>query len=233
MKTPLGSRSLLFGVHCWLVHPFYVAKAWKELYGPVKDYRIWTSFLVHDWGYWGKSNMDGPEGEEHVKLGAELMHKWFDGPQEKITVADRYLRAISVFGEILPEGAQVLVGKSNYRITGYSRDLYGRRLIHMEVGSSKWYDFCLYHSRHYAKAHNKSFSKLCVADKYAFCLEPAWFYLPRAILSGELHEYLEKANGKLPGYHAGRKNGWVKYIEWHKALKDYMYKWVMENKDKV
>lgn len=71
MKT--GTRSLLFGAHNLLLHPALVFLAWWRLYGFPADPRLWIAFLVHDWGYWGKPNMDGPEGETHVELGARIM----------------------------------------------------------------------------------------------------------------------------------------------------------------
>ena len=69
----IGTKSLLFGAHCWFLHPFFLAKAWRALYGPPRGFRLWTSFFVHDLGYLGKRNLDGPEGEEHVQLGARIM----------------------------------------------------------------------------------------------------------------------------------------------------------------
>ena len=42
--------------------------------------RLWIAFAVHDLGYWGKPNMDGPEGERHVLWGATLMRRLF-GPE--------------------------------------------------------------------------------------------------------------------------------------------------------
>ena len=71
MRT--GTRSLLFGAHNLLLHPALVFLAWWRLYGFPADPRLWVAFLVHDWGYWGKPNMDGPEGETHVELGARIM----------------------------------------------------------------------------------------------------------------------------------------------------------------
>lgn len=69
----LGTRSLLFGAHQVLLHPLFLALAWHRLYGPPLDPRLWAAFLVHDWGYWGKPNMDGPEGETHPELGGRIM----------------------------------------------------------------------------------------------------------------------------------------------------------------
>ncbi len=75
MKT--GTKSILFGAHQFLIHPLVLALAWWQLYGFPFDPRLWIAFVVHDLGYWGKPNMDGPEGERHVEWGANLMHQWF------------------------------------------------------------------------------------------------------------------------------------------------------------
>lgn len=78
----VGTKSVLFGAHCFIIHPFFVAIAWIKLYGFPFDPRIWIAFFVHDLGYWGKPNMDGTEGETHVELGARIMgifgKKWSD-----------------------------------------------------------------------------------------------------------------------------------------------------------
>lgn len=74
----IGTKSLLFGTHNIILHPILVAIAWTKLYGFPKSVKLWLAFIVHDWGYWGKSNLDGNEGIRHPELGANLMHKWFD-----------------------------------------------------------------------------------------------------------------------------------------------------------
>lgn len=79
--APVGTKSLLWGVHCFFIHPFWVALAWKRLYGFPWDPRLWVAFVVHDWGYWGKKHMDGPDGDRHVILGAQIMHFLFDRPR--------------------------------------------------------------------------------------------------------------------------------------------------------
>lgn len=74
----IGTRSILFGVHCFFIHPFFVALGWWRLYGFPFDPRLWVAFFVHDLGYWGKPNMDGPEGEKHPELGARIVHSVCD-----------------------------------------------------------------------------------------------------------------------------------------------------------
>jgi hypothetical protein len=39
------------------------------------DPRLWLVFIVHDLGYLGKPNMDGPEGETHPEFGAAIMRR--------------------------------------------------------------------------------------------------------------------------------------------------------------
>ncbi|KAA6348676.1 hypothetical protein EZS27_003909 [termite gut metagenome] len=74
----VGTKSVLFGAHCFFIHPLFVFIAWWKLFGFPYDIRLWVAFFVHDLGYWGKPNMDGKEGETHVELGAKIMHALFD-----------------------------------------------------------------------------------------------------------------------------------------------------------
>lgn len=79
----VGTKSVLFGAHQFLIHPWFVAWGWWKLYGFPWDPRLWISFFVHDLGYIGKPNMDGKEGELHPYWGACLMgvlfgRKWFE-----------------------------------------------------------------------------------------------------------------------------------------------------------
>jgi hypothetical protein len=76
-----GTKSLLFGEHQFLIHPLYVALAWRSMFGFPRDLRLWLCFLVHDWGYWGKEDMDGESGRKHPWPGAVLAHRLLDrGP---------------------------------------------------------------------------------------------------------------------------------------------------------
>lgn len=73
----VGTKSLLFGVHAFWLHPFFVAWSWWKLYGFPQDLRLWVAFIVHDWGYWGKRDMDGPDGRNHVEVGGRIMETLF------------------------------------------------------------------------------------------------------------------------------------------------------------
>lgn len=80
----LGTRSLLFGVHQFAWHPITVWLAWRRLYG-APGWRETVCILIHDWGYWGCAEMDGPEGEAHPYLGARLAG-WLFGPAYRVLV---------------------------------------------------------------------------------------------------------------------------------------------------
>jgi hypothetical protein len=179
----VGTKSVLFGAHQFLIHPWFVAAAWWNLYGFPFDPRLWVAFFVHDLGYVGKPNMDGPEGETHVELGARIMG--------------------ALFG-------------------------------------AAWADFTRYHSRFYAKRDGRSFSRLCVADKLAVSLEPAWLYLPRVILTGEIREYMRLAGVRNPASkYAGEPP--TKYESagldlssrraWFLNMTEFLRRWAYEHRD--
>lgn len=52
------------------------------------------------------------------------------------------------------------------------------------------YFFCLYHSSNFARARGAWPSALYLPDKVSILFDPAWFYLLRARLSGEIEEYV-------------------------------------------
>jgi len=73
----IGTKSLLFGAHQFILHPLFVAWGWWLLYGFPWDPRLWVAFIIHDWGYWGSPNMDGEEGKMHPRWAARKMRRWF------------------------------------------------------------------------------------------------------------------------------------------------------------
>lgn len=177
MKT--GTKSLLFGVHCFFIHPFFVAWAWIWLYGWPWHPLYWLAFLVHDWGYWGCEKMDDERGELHPILGARIL-RFFGG-----------------------------------------RD---------------WYYFALYHSRFLAVRDGQRFSRLCVADKLAIALTPAWLYLPMARATGEIREYMaQTALNVRAGERLDERER--RMIEsdnqraWYAGVRAYIRRWVDEHRD--
>ena len=104
---------------------------------------------------------------------------------------------------------------------------FGARLMGFFFGI-RWYEFCLYHSRHYAKKFNKLPSKLCFADKLAFVYTPRWLYLPLVTLTGEINEFLDNANQKESKYWT--PTGYDKK-KWHAQLKQHFIDWVNIHKN--
>lgn len=193
----VGTKSLLFGVHQVIIHPFFVFITWWKLFGFPKDPRLWVAFIVHDWGYWGKSNMDGKgEGETHPEKGARIMHCLFD--------RRAYIDTLGLDGQ----------GK-----------LINSRLYDLNK-SRKWYKFTLYHSRFYAKNDNAPISKLCIADKFVFCIQPKWMYIPMASWSGEIYEYMDEKKGRSGIAHKSKE-------DWYNHVKDYMDKWVKDEMNNI
>ncbi len=134
----IGTKTVLFGYHQFLLHPLIVAAAWWKLYGFPSDPRFWAAFFLHDIGYLGKPNIDGVEGQLHPFDGALIMHFLFDGADD-----------------------------------------------------SKWYRFCLYHSRTIANTYFAPLSQLGYADKLAFLLYPKRLLRVLYFFSGELTEYMK------------------------------------------
>ena len=222
MKT--GTKSILFGVHCFLLHPVFVAIAWIKLYGFPWDPRIWIAFFVHDLGYIGKLDIDGVQGETHVELGAKIMHL-FDGYDHKRIPYEIHNKIMSSYiEELRSNGWKVTSGRS-----------YGYKYFEVLLRKRRtaWHDFALYHSRYYARANFKPYSKLCVADKLAFVITPRWLYIPLATASGEIREYIQRAMGHLSEafydsylkFHPGIKRSWLV------LAKMQTQNWILEHKN--
>jgi hypothetical protein len=94
----------------------------------------------------------------------------------------------------------------------------------------QWHNFTGYHSRFYAKRDGQPFSKLCVADKFAFCLTPKWLYLPMVRATGEIHEYL--ALSAASNQHSKYSSMCISvdsHDAWFDGLKRYLTGWVFEH----
>ena len=196
----VGTKSILFGAHQFLIHPWFVAAAWSKLYGFPWDPRLWVAFFVHDLGYWGKPNMDGPEGERHVLFGARVMGWLFD--RRGHTTVHRFAHVPS-------------------------RDW-------PDAAPSTWYLFTLLHSRFIAMRLRIPFSRLCVADKLAIALTPAWLYLPLARATGEIKEYMKLAEARTaagePKY-ASMQVSTSAERRWFEDVREYLRRWVEVHKD--
>lgn len=167
----IGTRSLLFGVHQILIHPWFVALGWWKLYGFPYDPRLWVAFFVHDLGYWGMPNMDGAEGERHPHLGARIMGALFDV---------RGWRG-DYWRDMLAIACNRLLGPCE-----------------KHTARGNWYCFTFYHSRYLSEQYETIPSRLCWADKMALVVTPWWLYRLLASATGELDEYMRGQGARDP-----------------------------------
>ena len=177
----VGTKSVIGGAHCFFLHPFFVAWGWTRLFGFPWDPCLWAAFGLHDIGYLGRSDMDGPEGQEHVLLGARIMGSLF-GPA--------------------------------------------------------WEDECLRHSRYWCRRTGVPISRLCLADKLAFALMPAWLYLPMTRWTGELAEYMIRSRERQAGENSFTRDE-EQLIQsespelWLRGLQSYTLRWVERHRGDV
>jgi len=61
----IGMKTLLFGVHQFILHPLFVLMAWLIIYRQWPRLHELAAIITHDWGYWGCGDLDGDEGENH------------------------------------------------------------------------------------------------------------------------------------------------------------------------
>ena len=79
-------------------------------------------------------------------------------------------------------------------------------------------------------------SRLCLADKLAFALAPAWLYLPMARWTGELDEYMMRSRERQAG-DTGFTDEEARLIrstdseEWLRGLQSYTLRWVDRHRD--
>src|ERR1035437_1297336 len=71
----IGTKTLLYGCHQFILHPIFVYTAWIKLYHNLPNPTETLCIIIHDWGYWGKPNLDGPEGEDHPRWAAEFIYR--------------------------------------------------------------------------------------------------------------------------------------------------------------
>ena len=69
---PIGTRSVLFGVHQFIIHPLLVTLAWRKCYRRFPNWVEFVAICVHDLGYAGCGDLDGHEGLLHPIRGAAL-----------------------------------------------------------------------------------------------------------------------------------------------------------------
>lgn len=177
----LGTRSVLWGVHQFVIHPLVVALAWRACYRHWPLRWQWAAIIAHDWGYWGKRDIDGAEGVQHPETGA----RWAGWLAYRLSRVVQSCRPAGILVALLVEFRH-RAQRSERRKT-----LKAMRIALAVNEAFQAYYLALYHSTRYAAQDGAPPSALCLPDKVSVLFEPAWTYLLRGRLSGELQEYVE------------------------------------------
>jgi hypothetical protein len=90
-------------------------------------------------------------------------------------------------GKLHPLLGAKVVSKIVYR---FRRWFCGESKLASALISAEAAQRCLFHSGSLAKLCNETPSDICWADKFSIFCEPAWFYLFRITLSGEVKEFV-------------------------------------------
>lgn len=154
----VGTKSVLWGVHAIWFHPITVWLAWRRVHGRWPDWAETIAIIFHDIGYWGKPNMDGPEGITHVYAGAEIAGKLVDifSTQRGWEVRYLCLYHSSTFAKLakhapsalyLPDKISILVELKNLyllraRFSGELREYVLRESVKQNISmtETQWYD---------------------------------------------------------------------------------------------
>ncbi len=120
---------------------------------------------------------------------------------------------------------------------GEKHVLLGAKIMNRLFGP-KWGSECIRHSRDWCRRTGLPISRLCLADKLAFVLTPAWLYLPMARWTGELAEYRERSHTTKPaseGYTPDELADLNADDErrWLRGLQSYTLRWVLEHRDEA
>lgn len=198
----VGTKSVLWGAHCFLFHWLLVARGWFQLYGfrkvqiGFRDARVFEK-EPHGWE---------PRGRVRFAVYASILNP-------RIWVAF-FVHDLGYWGKPNMDGEE-----------GEAHPEWGCRFMNKHFGEP-WGEFVLNHSRFYAKKFGRPVSPLCYADKLVITYEPARFYLWRVRLSGELDEYMKMAKVNSNG-HVSNEDA----LTWFRGVQDYVKKWVEEHKD--
>ncbi|MFN7544971.1 MAG: hypothetical protein ACK5TN_19500 [Acidobacteriota bacterium] len=120
---------------------------------------------------------------------------------------------------------------------GEKHVLLGAKIMSWLFGS-EWGSECIRHSRDWCRRTGLPISRLCLADKLAFVLTPAWLYLPMARWTGELGEYRERSRAGKSGCERYTLNEFADVNadddrRWLRGLQAYTLRWVLQHRDEA
>jgi hypothetical protein len=195
----VGTKSVLFGYHCVLIHWMFVARGWFALYGFSRVYI-------------GHMTLHGvnPEGIPYPASFRKPVRTSLWDPRLWIVFL---IHDLGYWGKPNMDGAE-----------GERHPEWACGKLNAWFGEP-WGAFSLLHSRFYAKKIKQPVSPLCYADKLAIVYMPAWLYLPMVHATGEVHEYMKDAQRMIEsGGHPDSK-AWLRdvksyVVEWVATHKD-------------
>jgi hypothetical protein len=81
-------------------------------------------------------------------------------------------------------------------------------------------------------------SRLCLADKLAFAITPAWLYIPMARWTGELAEYMERSKERQAGDRSFTEEELLllesgRPADWLRGLQNYTLRWVEQHRGEL
>lgn len=165
----MGTKSVLFGVHQFVWHPYTVWRGWLRTHKRQPRWNEFVAIVCHDLGYWGCDDMDGESGRVHPVKGAEISRN-----------VVMHLAALAV----VIKHPVLLCLDPVFRKSAAS---------YVWELSQETHKLSLGHSRFYAKLSGCDISDLFLPDKVSLLYDPKNFYLLRAWLSGEVFEYIERS----------------------------------------
>lgn len=190
-----GTKSVLFGVHQFLWHPITVALAWRRCYRQWPRVHEWVAIFCHDLGYWGCDDMDGPCGVHHPKKGARIAFH------------------VTLF--------------ICRRLLFWRRPAAHTRAVDAAI-------LCMTHSEKYCAELNRTIGKrftlpgyepgkLFLPDKVSFLYDPKWFYLLRALASGEIREYISVNS---PAFIQNQRKPTMAWYHWYRdKIEERLGRW--------
>jgi len=100
-----GTKSYLFGCHQFLLHPLFVAVAWKKYHGKMPRWKELICILIHDIGVIGRQYLEPGKKDGHWYRGARL--------------------AVILFSTT---EYQLCAGHTGEGMAGYGQEKYGSRI---------------------------------------------------------------------------------------------------------
>jgi hypothetical protein len=206
-RQPIGTKSVLYGAHCFLYHWIFVARGWWKLYG-FRRVHIGDVVTHHPVNSIEALNLQ--PGTTGVTLRRPVFASLAD---PRLWVAF-FVHDLGYVGKPNMDGEE-----------GETHPEWACRFMNRYFGAP-WGAFVLTHSRFYAKRMKLPLSPLCYADKLAITMQPAWLYLPSVRLTGEIKEYMKMARANSNGSVSGDDER-----RWYREMQAYVVKWVEEHKD--